>query len=108
MSGASVDGPCPRRKDFQDEIRPQGRQPARAGPDNGQGGDNGPEPRLRGRCRFAQGHSRRDAHKPERQDRGGARAQGTAALLRPVPPGGVSGPARLAVPVQTLCRYDGA
>ena len=99
-------GPRRRRQDQEDASGPSRRQPSGQGRDHRQGGDHLDEPRFRGRSGdAAEGRDANPYFAVRRlQLRDCARRQ--AGVLRPVPPGSLAGPARLALSVPALCGFD--
>ena len=99
--GNQILGLAARRPHLQAQVRPSRRQPPGEGPRHRARGDHRAEPRLRGGSRR---RSRRPGfvetpRQPQRRDVGGHAAPRAAGLLRAVPPGGLAGPARRALPV---------
>ena len=95
-------------QDLQDGARPSRRQPAGEGPDDRQGGDHQPEPRLRGGCGDAAGEREGDARVAVRRHERGHRLHRPAGVLRAVPSRGQPGPERQPLSVRALRRDDRA
>ena len=98
--------PRRRRQDHEDASGPSRRQSSGQGRDHRQGGDHLDEPRLCGGPDNAAERRDADPHLAVRRLQLRHRARRQAGVLGAVSPGSLTGPARLALSVQALCRSD--
>src|SRR5262249_44067596 len=107
LPGAPAARPGAGSEDLQAEIRPPGRQPPRRGPEDRDGRDHVPEPRVRRGRPDALFGGRADTPELERRNARGIPAQDPADPGGAVPPGGLSRPPRRQRALRKLHRGDG-